>query len=194
MNLGIFLTGQKSPNLASTPLESLGYYPSITQIEDEVIGNLFPAISKYTIQTNKPETRAIVLKNVGLTTITDLRLWFIYPSAPSGSDEFDDQQAIFKVGYTALTTDACGDLIFPNSITNPYGSPLGITFVEADAEENAISLPDIEAGMYLGIWIKRTLDPDLQLPLDSETLCEISAGTLVLDKTETTGLHLDWTE
>lgn len=186
----LFLSGASTFEGASEPSKSLGKYPSSTEVQNGLIGNLFPDISLYTVQLNKAEVRAIVLYNDGLTTLTGLKVWLVYPYDENSED---DNIAEFELGYTAMTVDSCGDVIFPSSVTNPNAIPYNITFYpDKVGEVNALELPDLEAGLYLGLWIKRVLKDETQEPLSDTDLEAILDGELTQKTLEDISLVFSW--
>lgn len=192
MSLKLYLSGAATFEGQSEPVRSLGQYPSSTEIQNASLNNLFGDISRYSVGLNKNEVRAIVLKNEGATTLAGLKVWFDYPNEESDSQDFTND-AEFDIQYIALTTDSCGDTVFPYSVTNPYSIPYNISFQSGKVfEENALLLPDLEPGMMLGIWIKRKLKASLQSPLSADELVDILDGAVVLDTQEDIEMVFGW--
>lgn len=192
MSLKIYYSGAKSPNGINTdPSKSLGQYPSIIEVPDNLLGNLFDSLSRYTINQNKPEVRAIVLSNEGSAPLVSPKIWVRY------SDDSDSEDGViddceFSLGYASLIPDSCGDPIFPYSVTNQNASPYQVTFVEADSDVNFLTLPTIAPGIMIGLWIKRKISAAAQQPKTNEELLEILKGTVVLPTQENVELNISW--
>ena len=192
MGLKLFLSGAVTFEGPSEPSKSLGGYPSSTEVQNGQIGNLFPNISLYTIQLNRAEVRAIVLYNDGATTLTGLDTWLIYPQSEDSDSDYDNI-AEFELGYAVLESDGCGGLRFPSSVTNPNALPYNVTFnANAVGQANALSLPDLEADQYLGLWIKRVLKDETQTPLSNDELEAILDEEVVLSIVEDITLQFIW--
>ena len=193
MALKLYLSGAGSAGGSNSDVsKSLGQYPSTVGVENDLLGNLFGTLSKYTIQKGRAECAAIVLSNEDTFTYTNLKTWIRY------SDDSDSEDGVvddceFELGYASLILDSCGDPVFKYSITNPNSSPMGVTFVSADSDVNFLSLPDMAAGTMLGLWIRRKISTAAQLPRSTEDLVAILDGTLILPTTEQVELKFDYT-
>lgn len=191
MSLQLLYSGSRISNGSSEASTSIGGYPSNVEIQNNLIGNLFGDLSRYIINLNKDEVRAIVLKNTGSTPLTGLKVWVEYPD-DGDSEPTQTNDATIQLGSVALVPDDCGDPKFPSSVTNVFATPYNITFTENEGELNALSLPDIAAGDVLGLWIKRKLKSSTQQPLSDDDLIAILEGTLVLPTREDIKLIFSW--
>lgn len=188
----IFYTGATAPNIAQPdPSKSLGLYPSVTEIQNASLNNLFDALSKYTIQNGRDEVRAIILSNEDVVTYSSLRAFIEHPD-DSASDDVLADSCTFKLAYVNLTTDSCGDIVFPYSVSNQYALPYNVTFVDANDFDEALVLPNLPPDTMIGLWIKRTITPAARQPLSNDDLVAILDGTLVLDTQENISLKFDW--
>ena len=186
----LFLSGAVTFEGPSDPSKSLGGYPSSTEVQNGMIGNLFPNISLYTVQLNRSEVRAIAIHNNGLTILTNIRTWLTYPYDENSED---NNLAEFELGWVDLESDGCGGVRFPSSVNNPNALPYSVTFhANAVGEENALDLPNIEPDAYLGLWLKRVLKSETQVPATAEELEEILDGTVVPETLEDITLSFSW--
>lgn len=168
--------------------KSLGGLISSTEIPNGLIGNLFGDLSIFTIQQNKKEIRAFVIKNTAGTTKTGLKAWFTYPE----QDSIATNDCTFEIGYGAVEADDCGNLGI-EQLTSIYATPYNVTLhTGAEGEENALDLPDLTSGSYLGIFIRRTLNSALQQPATDDQLLAILDGTTVLPTQEDIQLTFAW--
>lgn len=191
MSLKLLYSGSKIPNGSSEALSSLGGYPSNIEIQNNLIGNLFGDLSRYIIGLNRDEVRAIVVKNEGDSTLTGVKVWVEYPD-DGESEPTQTNDCTLQVAVSALTVDDCGDTKFAQSVSNPFASPYGIIFVDAETEANALSLPDIPSQGMVGLWIKRRLKSSTLQPLSEENLLAILDGSLVLPTQEDIQLIFSW--
>lgn len=180
-----YLAEQKDPG------SSIGGLISYTEVPNGVLANLFGALSRFTIQQNKSEFRAIVIKNDDVATLTGLKAYFIYPQTDDSPAE-DDNDCEFLIGYADILTDNCGDLSI-EKLSTIYATPYTVTMeAGAEGEANALNLPDLDPGSYLGIFLKRIIKPATLLPLSDEDLEAILDGTLVPSQQEDIGLVFVW--
>lgn len=179
------------------PSKSLGGYISSSEVQSGTLSNIFDTISTYTKQiSNKKETRAIVIKNDSLKTYDNLKVWTVYPYVDDedNSDSsvvIDTNITTIKLGYQAVTADACGDLS-AQKLSTVYAIPYSVTLVEAERFENALSLPDIESGDYLALFIQRTINT--VTPYTDDDLLEITEGKLIPSTIEDISLNFSWDE
>ncbi len=170
---------------------SIGGLVSSTEIPNGVLANLFGSLSRFTIQQNKPEFRAIVIKNDGDTVLSGVKAYFTYPQTDD-SPATDDNDSEFLIGYSDMLVSDSGDLSV-EKLSSIYATPYTVTMNEgAVGEENALDLPDLDPGSYLGIFIKRVLKSSTQLPVSDSDLEAILDGTLVPSKQEDIGLTFSW--
>lgn len=172
--------------------KSLGGMISSSEVQDQLIGNIFGDITKYGIYNNlnKGEYRCVAIKNDGNTTLTGLKVFFSYPDE-SQSDANTDLFATFQLGFEQPQVDSCGDL-FLSKITSFYAKPSGIVFQSIDGQANELSLPDLAAGQYLGIWIKRSINKLAQQQLTDQQYLDIMNGILILPQLEEINLNFVW--
>lgn len=190
MELELYFTGASvfdQPQLDKD--KSLGGFISSSLLPNAMIGNLFGDISPYGIQINKKEIRVIAIKNNTLATMTNLKAWFHYPLNDDSESVQDD--SLYEIGYGEILVTDCGDLMV-EQLASIYATPYTVTFSPAVSQSNALVLPDLTAGSYLGIYIRRILNPDLQQPLSDDELLEILEGTIVPETQENINLHFAW--
>lgn len=190
MSLKLYYTGAST--FEGTQLDkdkSLGGLISSSEISNSLIGNLFGDISPYAVQLNKKEIRVFVIKNTALVTKSGLKVWISYPDNDDSESIQDD--SLYEIGYGEVTANDCGDLTV-EALTSIYATPYTVTFQSAVGQASALSLPDLTAGSYLGIFIRRILNPDLQQPLSDDDLLEILEGTIVQETQEDINLTFAW--
>jgi len=187
----LYTGASKFEQSQTDPVKSLGGLISSTEIQDETLGSIWGSISKYTIWnlSGKSEYCCIAIKNDGGTTLTGFKAFF---DPTDDSDSLSDLIAEFEIGYEVPVVDPdCGDLSVSQT-TSPYAKPYNIVFVSAELEENALDLPDLEAGDYLTVWVKRTVKSIAKDPLSSDDYLAILNDELVLDVIEQINLKLIW--
>jgi len=183
-----YYTGNKKGGLPQPQGDlSLGGYVATSEVPDALLANLFDQVSLYTQRLNKAEYRVIALFNDETTTYANLKVWIDYLN--QASDEVD--AGVFQLGYAAFKADNCGDL-YVDSLGNAQAAPRGVTLVGADGESNALALPNLEAGMYLALYLRRSLNPAFLAPLSDADLQSIRDGNLVLPVEEEVLVQLSW--
>lgn len=170
---------------------SIGGLISSTEVPNGLLNNLFGGLSKFTVQQNKAEFRGIVIKNDGEIVLTGLKAFFTYPQTDD-SPATDSNDCEFLIGYAEILVSDCGDLSI-EKLSSIYSTPYTVT-MEANAvgEENALDLPDLDPGTYIGLFIKRVIKSSAQEPLSDDDLEDILDEELVLETTEDIGLTFVW--
>lgn len=130
------------------PMLSLGGYRASNTIPNADFGNLFGEITSLTIDKNKDEYRAMVIRNESTETLINVRLWFIYP---------EKAYAKFMIAAVQMVPGEGGSLIMEH-INTIYSKPMYAEFFEAAGEDNAVTIGDMEVGTQVGIWLKRSLN------------------------------------
>jgi len=168
------------------PMLSLGGYRASNTIPNDEFGNLFGEITPLSIDKNKDEYRALVIKNEGVDTLIDVRLWFTYPGKV---------YAKFLIAAVEMTQGEGGELIMEH-VNSIFSRPMYAEFFEANGEVGAVTIGGIEAGTQIGIWLKRVLDIEA-ITQDHESNLEYNQQTklykeIPLETSETVGLVIDW--
>lgn len=186
----LFFTGAKSTlGDQSDPSKSLGGYISNYEVQNDLIGNLFPNVSQYGIQLNRPIYRCISILNNDPASYTGLKVYTQYPE--DGSPATDVNIATLELGYALFAADNCGEPA-TRKINNENAAPYNVIFKECDGLANALVLPQLDTDMYLAIWIKRVLKPSLQTGMTDAQYQAVLAGTLVLPQEENISLTFTW--
>jgi len=149
-----FLDPQPSPN------QSLGGLVSSTDIMNGSINNLFSSISELSIKNLDRQVRGVALQNTTAATISVSKLYHDVVSS--------DPISSYRMAIVSLVQSDCGDW-YMDKIPNETALPFGVTFITNIGEANALDLPDIPAGGYIGIWIERTLS---STKIKSDRTCE----------------------
>lgn len=182
-----FLDEQKKAEL------SLGGFVSSTKVPNDFFGNLFGEVSAYTIDKNSRETIAIVLQNTTGADVIDVLLHFIFPVGTFVKVE---------VASVQLTQDTEGSFCM-EKIENMRALPFVGTFFEANGIGNAVNLGNLADKAFLGLWLQRTLVPDikkdnfecaaLEANFSDGLKDEVGFVTVPLPQDETVELNLSWT-
>ena len=130
---------------------SLGGIISSTEITSGSLHNLFDVVSSSEASAGDTEYRGIYIINnhAGSPIITAENVaLFIQTLSPSADSTLAIALATEGINSTMAT--------IANESTAPASSPLP-TFVDSAASPNALSLPDLNPGEYIGIWLRRTI-------------------------------------
>lgn len=167
------------------PSASLGGYISSTEIPNGILANVFDQISQELIKRNVAEYRVLAIKNDGVSTLTSVVASLGFPLT-ADSDSTFVYDSDWAIGYAVAKVDDCGDL-YIDRIGSPNAIPHGVTFTS-----NPLSLPNIPAGGYLIVYVRRTLNASLQTPPATSDLLAILEGTKVLPTREDIELNFSW--
>jgi len=140
---GAEVSNKPQPN----PSKSLGGLVSNTPLENDSLGNLFPAITRSTITSNRKEIRLIAFKNMTTATLTGVRIW----------SDVTNSSSKLTLAAVAASMDDCGNPVF-EQVFNDQSIPFQATLDYHEGEANAIEVGDISAGAVIGIWIRREVD------------------------------------
>jgi len=165
------------------PLLSLGGFISSTPIPNSLVGNLFGDISSFKIdKKDEFDTIGIVLLNDEGVNVTDILLHFDF--------ETDAFTKIEVAAPIQIDDDGDGNLSM-EKIVNSHSLPFIGNFVEANGVINQINIGNLLAGEFLGLWLKRTLLPNIKDNFTSENL-DTNFGTPPVTQ-ENVKLQLNWT-
>ena len=163
---------------------SLGGIMSSSVVPNDMFANVFDDLSQKTIDENKPQTIALILKNE-LEDVTNLSLYFNFPENPFCKIEIGIQNVggDFDNGY------------FLEKINNMNASPYNVEFNEA-TEDNKLEIDNFifKVGDCLGIWFRRTLIPEaIKTIRDTETIVQNVDNEVQPAEEETIELNIDYT-
>ena len=175
----------------SDPRLSLGGYKSSSPIPNDSFDNMFGEISQFMLSKDIPEDEyvGLILKNETANNIQGITLWFDY-----GDNAF----SILKVAAVNLTPDASGALKMEH-VPSRTSAPLYADFYEADGQENAVEIGDLEVGEMVGLWISRSLIAGLAASVQSDDklyqpdpVLTDSVIAIPLVKSDSISLCFDW--
>lgn len=177
----LYYTGaDKEGGVQENPALSLGGYVSGSLLPNGSINNLFGAISQYSKERQIKQVRAVVLKNETGGNV-DTQVWYENISS--------DPITNYRLAFAALAENECG--WFMESIDAGDSSPLSATFINPLTQANAVTLPTIPDGGYMGIWIERTYNSiaiaksqtcqNLLEKFDTENVKQVSSIQFVAD-------------
>lgn len=107
--------------------------------------NLFDDVASGEATSGDTEYRAVYVKNTnGSLTLSNAKVW-IQSNTPS-------TDSAIQIALCDEGADAAMETI-PDEST----APTGPTFDDAEDEANALSLGNLAAGSFYGIWVKRTI-------------------------------------
>lgn len=142
-DIKFYLTGGSSNSDVNA---SLGGVVSSTEITDNSLHNLFDKVTGTESSAGDTEYRCIAVKNThGTLVLQDGKIWVSSETTHTGAD--------MEIGL-----DLAGLNATPDTIANENTAPdPAVTFVDAASEGAALTLGNIPAGQYYGIWIKRAI-------------------------------------
>jgi len=135
-------------NTQTEPRLSIGNHVSGSIIPNAAINNLFGEISEYSLDKKVIEYRAVALKNTTNAAISLAQLFY---------DNISNNPIVnIRMAVVTLQQDACG--WYMERLPSALSKPLYATFVDNRGIFNAITLPTINPGEYIGIWIERSFN------------------------------------
>lgn len=185
----LYYTGAAKPEeIQDNPSISLGGFKSSSQIPNGQIHNLFPKITQSVVMNNRKITRMIVFHNQLPVDMSNINLFI------DNSDKCKFTLCVIAPGY-----DAQCDRFFFEQITDERNLPYQGVLEQHD-ETNPISIPTLQAGKFIGIWIRRELDlsafNDVDKGQDIELPCEQMIELLQQQQTaiveDQMKLHIEW--
>lgn len=153
--LQIFYTGADSPFAKQTdPSKSLGGYVSKSLIPNSDFSNLFGEISQLAREKKSRNIRVIAIKNTSNIAKTGLSV-YINPNTETdvkfqlGFQDPDDNLNECK--------DVCGE-----KVANQNALPHTIIMSDVEGVANKITLPDLDTGAYMILYITREIINGIQ--------------------------------
>lgn len=131
-------------------INSLGGFPSSTEVPNDVFDNFFDEISLSEIKDVKTQYRAIIIKNESEEIIENIELWF---------EKKDSNICSYQIGATLLSND---EQPFMEHIPSVYSKPLYTQLYDATVDSK-VSIGNLNPGQMIGLWLSRTADKEKAL-------------------------------
>lgn len=163
---------------------SLGGFPSSTEVPNDVFDNLFDEISLSEIKDAKTQYKAIVIKNEGEEVIENVELWF---------EKKDSNICSYQIGATLLSND---EQSFMEQIPSVYSKPLYTQLYDATVDSK-VSIGNLNPGQMIGLWLSRTVDKEKALEeynnvAEEDPLHRSRYKPIEKEKQETVDLKITW--
>lgn len=165
-------------------INSLGGFPSSTEVPNDVFDNLFDEISLSEIKDAKTQYRAIVIKNESEEVIENIELWF---------EKKDSNICSYQIGATLLSND---EQPFMEHIPSVYSKPLYTQLYDAIVDSK-VSIGNLNPGQMIGLWLSRTVDKEKALEeynnvAEEDLLHRSRYKPIEKEKQETVDLKITW--
>lgn len=165
-------------------INSLGGFPSSTEVPNDVFDNLFDEISLSEIKNVKTQYRAIVIKNEGEEIVENIELWF---------EKKDSNICSYQIGATLLSND---EQPFMEHIPSVYSKPLYTQLYDATIDSK-VSIGNLNPGQMIGLWLSRTVDKEKALEeynnvAEEDPLHRSRYKPIEKEKQETVDLKITW--
>lgn len=145
----------------AVPASSLGGAISTTLVGTDLFDNITSAEAA----AGDDEYRGVYIKNTNATdTAFAVKVW-VQSNTPSTDTEI--QIALADEGVSATM----------ETVANESTAPTGPTFSTADGEANALSIGNLTAGQYYGIWIKRSVSATATAYANDTVTLRVKADT-----------------
>jgi hypothetical protein len=147
----LFYTGASADGESQTePIKSIGGFVSVSKVPSGLEGSIFANPSQSEIRSGGVNYILLSLKN---TTGGDLAGITIY------YEQVDNALYTIEMGLISPVVDSCGASIYEQQASN-RAEPLEVTFTDAKDVGGAIAIASLLADAHIGVWIKRTINPD----------------------------------
>lgn len=165
-------------------INSLGGFPSSTEVPNDVFDNLFDEISLSEIKDVKTQYRAIIVKNESEEVIENIELWF---------EKKDSNICSYQIGATLLSND---EQPFMEHIPSVYSKPLYTQLYDAIVDSK-VSIGNLNPGQMIGLWLSRTVDKEKALEeynnvAEEDLLHRSRYKPIEKEKQETVDLKITW--
>lgn len=165
-------------------INSLGGFPSSTEVPNDVFDNLFDEISLSEIKDVKTQYRAIIVKNESEEVIENIELWF---------EKKDSNICSYQIGATLLSND---EQPFMEHIPSVYSRPLYTQLYDATVDSK-VSIGNLNPGQMIGLWLSRTVDKEKALEeynnvAEEDPLHRSRYKPIEKEKQETVDLKITW--
>lgn len=165
-------------------INSLGGFPSSTEVPNDVFDNLFDEISLSEIKDAKTQYRAIIIKNEGEEVIENIELWF---------EKKDSNICSYQIGATLLSND---EQPFMEHIPSVYSKPLYTQLYDATVDSK-VSIGNLNPGQMIGLWLSRTVNKEKALEeynnvAEEDPLHRSRYKPIEKEKQETVDLKIMW--
>lgn len=165
-------------------INSLGGFPSSTEVPNDVFDNLFDEISLSEIKDVKTQYRAIIIKNESEEIIENIELWF---------EKKDSNICSYQIGATLLSND---EQPFMEHIPSVYSKPLYTQLYDATVDSK-VSIGNLNPGQMIGLWLSRTVDKEKALEeynnvAEEDPLHRSRYKPIEKEKQETVDLKITW--
>lgn len=165
-------------------INSLGGFPSSTEVPNDVFDNLFDEISLSEIKDVKTQYRAIIVKNESEEVIENIELWF---------EKKDSNICSYQIGATLLSND---EQPFMEHIPSVYSKPLYTQLYDATVDSK-VSIGNLNPGQMIGLWLSRTVDKEKALEeynnvAEEDLLHRSRYKPIEKEKQETVDLKITW--
>lgn len=165
-------------------INSLGGFPSSTEVPNDVFDNLFDEISLSEIKDVKTQYRAIIIKNESEEIIENIELWF---------EKKDSNICSYQIGATLLSND---EQPFMEHIPSVYSKPLYTQLYDATVDSK-VSIGNLNPGQMIGLWLSRTVNKEKALEeynnvAEEDPLHRSRYKPIEKEKQETVDLKIMW--
>jgi len=179
----IFYTGASQPgDIQKESSQSLGGHIASTQVPNNFLSNVFPSVSQLAIQKDRTEMRVLAIQNDSGAMYTGLTVYVDCPENPLTTYELG-----FQAAY--LDSDSC---LVVEEVPSAQADPYTVSLVKADGPGAKLTLPNLDVGNYMGIYVKRYLTDAAKASKTNLEWEQEFIDAVVAETSETIGLVFDW--
>lgn len=142
-----YTTSAGEDQIQELPQNSLGGFKSSVNVKNDDFDNLFGEISTLTINQNKDQYIALVLKNTTGVDVTNVEVWFENPLT---------SYSTFQIAAVDMTLNKNGVYQMERR-RDIFDKPFNAEFVDCDVDNKAL-IGDMLEDEMVGVWFKRSLN------------------------------------
>lgn len=170
---------QKNSNL------SIGGFLSSSEVQNDLVNNIFGDISELSKQNLSRQTVLIALKNNHNEIVQSVILKF-------NVSDWSILTSEFNIAFVASKIDNCGNIYF-DSIDNQEALPY-LDFEVISSTNNEFSLGDLDRDAVIGIWLVRKIKKSGVAPLSCDTIYNNYLNSIEESSTENFSISLEWSD
>jgi len=163
---------------------SLGGFMSSSEIQNDVLNNIFGDVSELAKQNLTRKAILIALKNDAEDLAEDITLEF--------DATWTNLISQFSIAFVSPKTDSCGDIFFDK--INDSGALPYVSFDVLSSINNSFNLGVMHKEKVIGIWLVRDLIKAKVAPLANQTLIDNYNNNAEVADEEDFSISLTWNE
>lgn len=140
-------------SIQNKPSLSIGGYKSSSIVINDDYSNIFDEISMRSVNINRPQYIALILKNTTNSVANNLKVWMVSPITAQG---------IITLAAVKPLIDQDGNP-YIERVATTFSKPMGVNFTSPTVDSPALIVDSMAAGDEIGIWLCRSIDKNVAM-------------------------------